>query len=128
MDFCRRLHTLTCAAAAKAARTSRLEGEKAFLAERGRDDPELREQDVIACASGIWLSAPPSRLNGTMVTREEWRDNVRVRYNFVPEDMPQRCDGCGKPLTVEHALQCKVGGLVHIRHEDTGDELRHLGG
>ena len=62
------------------------------------------------------------------MTSEELRDNVRVRYNFVPEDMPQRCDGCGKPLTVEHALQCKVGGLVHIRHEDTGDKLRHLGG
>ena len=43
--------------------------------------------------------------------------------------MPQLCDGCGAPMTVEHALCCKVGGLVHIRHEDSvADEWRHLCG
>ena len=29
-------------------------------------------------------------------------------------------------MTVEHALACKVGGLVHIRHDDVADEWRHL--
>ena len=31
-------------------------------------------------------------------------------------------------MTVEHALSCKVGGLVHIRHDDVADEWRHLCG
>ncbi|KAL7539500.1 hypothetical protein ACHAXR_009363 [Thalassiosira sp. AJA248-18] len=31
-------------------------------------------------------------------------------------------------MTVEHALSCKVGGLVHIRHDDVADEFRHLCG
>jgi hypothetical protein len=31
-------------------------------------------------------------------------------------------------MTVEHALCCKVGGLVHIRHDDVADEWRHLCG
>jgi hypothetical protein len=42
--------------------------------------------------------------------------------------MPQLCDGCGAPMTVEHALCCKVGGLVHIRHDSVADEWRHLCG
>ena len=31
-------------------------------------------------------------------------------------------------MTVEHALLCKTGGLVHIRHDDVADEWRHLCG
>ncbi len=31
-------------------------------------------------------------------------------------------------MTVEHALSCKTGGLVHIRHEDVADEWWHLCG
>ncbi len=46
----------------------------------------------------------------------------------LPLDMPQLCDGCDAPMTVEHALCCKVGGLVHMRHDDVADEWRHLCG
>jgi hypothetical protein len=31
-------------------------------------------------------------------------------------------------MTVEHALSCKTGSLVHIRHDDVADEWRHLCG
>ena len=31
-------------------------------------------------------------------------------------------------MTVEHALPCKVSGLVQIRHGDVADEQRHLCG
>ena len=51
---------------------------------------------------------------------------LRLRYNLVPQDMPHHCDGCGERMTVEHALACKTGGLVHIRHDDVADEWRHL--
>jgi len=40
--------------------------------------------------------------------------------------MPQLYDGCGAPMTVEHALCCKVGGLVHIGHDEVADEWCHL--
>jgi len=36
--------------------------------------------------------------------------------------------GCNCQLTVEHALSCKKGGLVHIRHDDVADEWRYLCG
>ena len=79
-----------------------------------------------AKSAGIWLSCIPSRLNGTELSAEEFRDNLRLRYNLKPLFMPEKCDGCGQPMTVEHALSCKVGGLVHIRHDDVADEFGHL--
>eukprot|EP00956_Cyclotella_meneghiniana_P029597 scaffold72292_cov23-Cyclotella_meneghiniana.AAC.1 len=42
--------------------------------------------------------------------------------------MQELCDGCGKQMTVEHALSCKVGGLVHIRHDDVAQKWGYLCG
>ena len=36
------------------------------------------------------------------------------------------CDGCGANFTIDHGLSCKVGGLVHIRHNDVRDEAEAL--
>ena len=77
------------------------------------------------CAAGAWLSVFPNRLNGTGLSADEWRDNVRLRYNHSPQDMPTACDGCGARMTVEHALSCKTGGLVHILHDGMEALVRH---
>ncbi len=59
---------------------------------------------------------------------DEWRDNICLRYNSSPLDMPATCDGCRAKMSFEHALSCKMGGLVHIQHDDVADEWRHLCG
>ena len=38
-----------------------------------------------------------------------------------PTDLPSKCDGCGASLTMQHALDCKVGGLVIQRHNELRD-------
>lgn len=42
--------------------------------------------------------------------------------------MQQHCDGCGERMTVEHAVSCKKGGLVHMRHDDVAQEFGYLCG
>jgi hypothetical protein len=121
-------HLATAKAAGQAARSGRLEREQRTLDARARESPADGRRDKRNCASGVWLSIVPSRLNGTSISADEWRDNVRLRYNHLPLDMPQQCDGCHEHMTVEHALSCKKGGLVHIRHDDVADEWRHLCG
>ncbi len=114
--------------AGQAARKSRLIDEQLFLEGRGRDNPLVARRDKRNCANGAWLSVFPNQLNGTGLSADEWRDNVRLRYNHSPLDMPAACDDCGAKMTVEHALLCKVGGLVHIRHDGVADEWRYLCG
>ena len=53
---------------------------------------------------------------------EEFRDNLRLRYGLMPQDIPATCDGCGKKFLIEHALSCPKGGLVLARHNDAAKE------
>ena len=59
---------------------------------------------------GAWLSAVPNCLNGTELSREEFRDNLCLRYGLMPQDIPATYDGCGKKFSIEHALSCPKGG------------------
>ncbi len=118
-----------CATEARqVARKARLDAKQLFLDRRGQDNPSVARWDNWNCATGAWLSVFPNRSNGTGLSVDEWRDNVRLRYNHTLLDMPAACDGCRAKMSVEHALPCIVGGLVHIQHDDVADEWRHLYG
>ena len=77
---------------------------------------------------GAWLSVFPSRLNGTELSKNEFLDNARLQYDYAPTNLPNHCDGCGAPFTVDHVLNCKKGGLINQRHDDVADEWGHLCG
>jgi hypothetical protein len=73
--------------------------------------------------SGRWLSTMPSDVNGTVLSAQEFRDSLLLRYARQPGDLPSRCDGCNQKFSVAHAMQCKTGGLVIVRHDEIRDEL-----
>jgi hypothetical protein len=109
-------------------RTARQGREQKFVDERSIDKPAIKRWGILSGAAGLWLLVIPDHLNGNSLSAEEFRDNLWLRYNLLLLDMPQLCDGCGAPMTVKHALCCKVSSLVHIRHDDVADEWRHLCG
>ena len=123
------VHRQTVRSASVHARKDRVMLEDGF-AERRAERIGLREKWRLkrAKTAGIWLAVVPSRLNGTELTAEEFRDNLGLRYNLAPLFIPDKCDGCGAAMNVEHALSCKVGRLVHIRHDDVADEFGYLCG
>ena len=45
----------------------------------------------------------------------------------MPQDIPAICDGCGKKLSIYHALSCPKGGLVLARHDNAAKEWGALG-
>ena len=53
----------------------------------------------MATRNGAWISAAPHRLNGTELSREEFRDNLRLRYGLMPQDIPATYDGFSKRYT-----------------------------
>ena len=62
-----------------------------------------------ATRNGAWLSAVPHRLNGTELSQEEFRDNPRLIYGLMPQDIPATCNGCCKKVSIEHALSFPKG-------------------
>ena len=76
--------------------------------------------------TGAWLSIMPSWFDGTQLTLEEWHDNIALQFGRQPNNLPDHCDGCGDHFSIKHALSCKLGGLVGIRHDDIRDEGAHL--
>ena len=90
----------------------------------GRQEKNLLHR---ATRNGAWLSAVPHRLNGTELSREEFRDNLCLRYGLMPQDIPATCNGCGKMFSIEHALSCPNGGLVLLWHNYAAMEWGALG-
>jgi len=90
--------------------------------------PRQKQRLERAYKSGIWLTVMPSRYNGTELSTEEFRDNARIRFGLDPLGLPCTCDGCGHYFSVDHALTCKQGGLIGLRHDDTKDEFMDLCG
>ena len=121
-------HRLQVSGSNHGAGRNRLSREQSHLDELGRGKPALARRLKRACMAGAFLSVIPHRHCGNILSKEEFRDNLRLRENLLPLNMPHTCDGCGERLTVEHALQCKKGGLVSIRHEDVAGEWRNLCG
>jgi hypothetical protein len=126
--LCVRLHKKTMDAAKLASRNERDFDADHFLTQLGREKPGVKRRLERSCETGAWFILVPSDLNGSIVSAEEFPDNVRLRYNPKPLDMPDlcQCDGCEANMTVEHALHCKVGGLVHCRHNDVTREFGFL--
>eukprot|EP00957_Ditylum_brightwellii_P133293 10163395-Ditylum_brightwellii.AAC.1 len=58
-----------------------------------------------------WLMVVPRTANSTILNKEEFRDQVLMRYLITPNGLPTIC-ACGKRHTLNHALQCKIGGLI----------------
>ncbi|KAL7474326.1 hypothetical protein ACHAW6_000301 [Cyclotella cf. meneghiniana] len=79
-----------------------------------------------ATAAGAWLSTILDRFSGIELTKDEWFDNLPIRYGRRPANLPDQCDSCGAGLTLEHGLSCKRGGLVGIRHNNVRDKWAHL--
>jgi hypothetical protein len=69
-------------------------------------------------STGRWLTVTPADANGTTLSANEFRDSLMLRYGLRPHNLPERCDGCNAPFTVNHAMCCPKGGLIAIRHDE----------
>ena len=63
-----------------------------------------------------WLSALPLRDHGFTLNKEEFRDALALRYNRTVTNLPSKC-ACSEIFNVNHAMNCKKGGFVSIRHD-----------
>ena len=77
----------------------------------------------LACEKGAsnWLTVIPLKDMDFDLNKREFRDAVRLRYDWPADtDNPSICV-CGTMFTVDHAMICKRGGLVIQRHNEIHD-------
>ena len=94
-----------------------LEGEQLGLYEKKRTDTHLEN------GASNWLSALPIKEAGFSLNKLEFRDAIALRYDLPVPSLPDVCT-CGNEFTPDHAMICKIGGFVSLRH----NELRDLTG
>jgi hypothetical protein len=79
-----------------------------------------------AAATGQWLSVIPTLESRSTLSAAEFHDALCLRYGLLPVQLPKHCDGCHCPFSIEHALVCKKGGLVILRHNELRDTVATL--
>ena len=70
--------------------------------------------------SSLWLTVLPLQELGFDLNKREFRDAVKLRYDWPFDDIPSVCV-CGETFTVDHAMICKRGGFVIQRHNELRD-------
>jgi hypothetical protein len=70
--------------------------------------------------AGVWLTALPLQNLGYVLNKQEFRDAICLRYEWKIPNTPSFCN-CGKKNSVEHTLNCKLGGYVNMRHNNIRD-------
>ena len=73
-----------------------------------------------------WLSVLPLARSQFDLSAQEFRDGLALRYKKPLLSLPSACDGCGAQFSIEHALDCRFGGLVGRRHNEVRDAFGDL--
>ena len=70
--------------------------------------------------SSAWLAVLPLQDLEFNLNKREFRDAVKLRYDWPVEDFPSTC-ACGEAFTVDHSMICKLGGFITQRHNELRD-------
>ena len=117
--------TLKAKRECKAAKTKMVEDRKFHLL--STCSTSLKRQITLLSEKGasVWLSTLPLKNCGFVLSKQQFQDGLRLRYNIPLEGVSLEC-ACGKPNSIDHALICKLGGYTHLRHNQLRDTLSNL--
>ena len=65
--------------------------------------------------ASTWLTTLPLEDEGYMLNKQEFWDLVNIRYGWPLSRTSTTC-ACGSFFNIQHALSCKKGGFITLRH------------
>ena len=69
-----------------------------------------------------WLKAYPISDQGYDLNKQQFLDCVHLRYGCRLTNIPSTCS-CGSKMDIQHAMSCKKGRFITIRHNDLLTEV-----
>ena len=109
----------------KTSKYERLKIESAIVKEAANESLS-RSIEILDCkSSSIWLTALPIEEEGFVLDKQSFRDALCLRYGLILHDFPQKCP-CGSTFDANHAMICRKGGFVHMRHDGIRNHLSKL--
>ena len=81
--------------------------------------------DASQPGASSWLSAIPLEQYGFALNKAEFKDALLLRYGKELKGLPATCP-CGQKYDTTHAVNCKKGGFVAIRHNKIRDYEANL--
>ena len=73
-----------------------------------------------------WLTVLPTSQDQFDLTAQEFCDALALHYRKPLLNVPSGCDGCGAPLSFDHTLVCRKGGLIIQCHNEVQDAVGDL--
>ena len=62
----------------------------------------------------------PNEEHGTVLHKGDFLDAIYMRYGWQILSLPLDC-ACGNHFSVQHALDCKIGGYRTLQHNEVRD-------
>ena len=122
-------HFETFARASRNSRHLQVESDESLLVDilGSFDDGKARAvRRAVDGKCSNWLNVVPVANFRFDLSEKEFRDAPALRYYRSIVALPTMCDGCGAPTSVDHALNCRNGGLVIRRHNEVRDALGEM--
>eukprot|EP00957_Ditylum_brightwellii_P025147 1903165-Ditylum_brightwellii.AAC.1 len=91
--------------------------------EHGKLEGRKQKEEAYKTVRGERLAVVPNAENNSVLGKDKFCDMVLLGYKIIPKDLLKVCNGCGKCHTLQHALQCKTGGLITACHNKSRDDL-----
>ena len=73
-----------------------------------------------------WLTVLPVACHYFNLSPMEFRGALALQYHRPLLNMPVECNGCGSDFSLEHALDCRKGGLITQCHNEVRDALGEI--
>jgi len=84
--------------------------------------PETQKGVELARQQGAssWVTAMTNEEHGTILHKGDFLDAIYMRYGWPILSLPLQC-ACGAPFSVQHSLDCKLGGYRTLQHNEVRD-------
>ena len=76
-------------------------------------------------SASAWVTAIPKEEHGFSLHKGEFHDALCLRYGWPLRYTPSTC-ACGTQFSPDHALICRYGGFISLRHNEVRDLTANL--